>query len=64
VGDRLTRPFRCFTLISLDTVLARIHMYTYSHIRRESLGFVHRSRTIFCRPVPNLSVTIRNFFIR
>jgi hypothetical protein len=26
-------------------------------------GFVHRSRTIFCRAVPNLSITIRNFFI-
>jgi hypothetical protein len=33
------------------------------HVRRESLGFVHRSRTIFCRPVRNLSVTIRNFCI-
>ena len=26
-------------------------------------GFVHQSRTIFCRAVPNLSITIRNFFI-
>jgi hypothetical protein len=26
-------------------------------------GFVHRSRTIFCRAVPNLSITIRNFFV-
>jgi hypothetical protein len=26
------------------------------HARRERLGFV---RTLFCRPVPNLSVTIR-----
>jgi hypothetical protein len=26
-------------------------------------GFVHHSRTIFCRAVPNLSITIRNFFI-
>jgi hypothetical protein len=36
----------------------------YSHLQvlRESLGFVHRSRTISCRPVPNRSVTIR-FFI-
>jgi hypothetical protein len=34
------------------------------HVRRESLGFVHRSRTILCRPVPNpLIVTIRNFDI-
>jgi hypothetical protein len=27
------------------------------------LGFVHHSRTIFCRAVPNLSITIRNFCI-
>jgi hypothetical protein len=26
-------------------------------------GFVHRSRTIFCRAVPNLSITIRNLCI-
>jgi hypothetical protein len=26
-------------------------------------GFVHRSRTLFCRAVPNLSITIRNFCI-
>jgi hypothetical protein len=26
-------------------------------------GFVHRSRTVFCRAVPNLSITIRNCFI-
>jgi hypothetical protein len=26
-------------------------------------GFVHRSRTLFCRAVPNPNVTIRNFFI-
>jgi hypothetical protein len=29
---------------------------------RERLGFVYRSRAIFCRPVPNLNVTIRNLF--
>jgi hypothetical protein len=28
--------------------------------RRWGLGFVHRSRTIFCRAVPNLRVTIGN----
>jgi hypothetical protein len=34
------------------------------HVRLESLGFVHRSRTIFYRPVPNLGdVTVRNFRI-
>ena len=32
------------------------------HVRRERLGFVPRSGTNFCRPVPNLSVMIRNFF--
>jgi hypothetical protein len=26
-------------------------------------GFVHRSRTLFCRDVPNPYLTIRNFFI-
>jgi hypothetical protein len=28
-----------------------------------SFGFVHDSRTLFCRDVPNPSITIRNFFI-
>jgi hypothetical protein len=37
--------------------------YRGLHVRRERLGFVARSRTILCRPVPNPSVTIRNFFI-
>jgi hypothetical protein len=26
-------------------------------------GFVHHSRTLFCRAVPNPNLTIRNFFI-
>jgi hypothetical protein len=26
-------------------------------------GFVYRSRTLFCRAVPNPNITIRNFFI-
>ena len=26
-------------------------------------GFVHHSRSIFCRAVPNPSLTIRNFFV-
>ena len=26
-------------------------------------GFVHQSRTLFCRAVPNPNITIRNFFI-
>jgi hypothetical protein len=37
--------------------------YPHVHVRRERLGFVARSRTSFCRPVPNLSVTIRNLCI-
>jgi hypothetical protein len=32
-------------------------------VRRWGLGFVHRSRAIFCRAVPNPSVTIRNVCI-
>ena len=35
--------------------------YSRVHVRRERLGFVHRSRAIFCRPAPNLNVTIRTF---
>jgi hypothetical protein len=27
--------------------------YSHVHVRRESLGFLHRSGTSFCRPVPN-----------
>ena len=26
-------------------------------------GFVHHSRTVFCRAVPNPNTTIRNFFV-
>ena len=37
--------------------------YSHVHVRRESLEFVHRCMSILCRPVPNLSVTIRNLFI-
>ena len=37
--------------------------YQGLHVRRVSLGFAHRSRTIFCRPVPNRAVAIRNCFI-
>jgi hypothetical protein len=32
------------------------------HVQRWGLGFVHRSRTIFCRAAPNLSVAIRKLF--
>jgi hypothetical protein len=38
--------------------------YSHAHARRGSLGFVHRSRGNFCRPVPNVSVTILNFVHR
>jgi hypothetical protein len=37
--------------------------YRGLHARRESLGFVHRSRAIFCRAAPNPNVTIRNLCI-
>jgi hypothetical protein len=33
------------------------------YVRRERLGFVHRSWTLFCRPMRNLSVTIRSFLL-
>jgi hypothetical protein len=36
--------------------------YSQVDVRHESLGFDHSSKTIFCRPVPNLSVAIRSFF--
>ena len=38
-------------------------LYSHVRVRCESLGFVPRSRAIFSRPVPNLSVAIRNFCI-
>jgi hypothetical protein len=34
--------------------------YSHVHVRRERLGFVPRSRTILCRPVPNPLRLIRN----
>jgi hypothetical protein len=37
--------------------------YSHVHVRRESLGFVARSRAIFCHAVPNLSIANRNFII-
>jgi hypothetical protein len=37
--------------------------YRRLHVQRWGLGFVYRSRTIFCRAVPDLSVTMRNVFI-
>jgi hypothetical protein len=38
---------------SLYRTIARTEGYTGLHVRRESVGAVPRSRTIFCRPVPN-----------
>jgi hypothetical protein len=46
--------------ISLDTMVARTGGYTYD-VGVWDLSIVHGS--IFCRAVPNLSVTIRNFCI-
>jgi hypothetical protein len=37
--------------------------YSHVHVRRESVGFVHHSRTILCRTLPNPNDTIRNFCI-
>jgi hypothetical protein len=37
--------------------------YRKLRVRRWGFGFVHRSRSSFCRAVPNLRVTIRNFCI-
>jgi hypothetical protein len=57
VGDELTRQFRDARRFPST----RFSPYSHVHVRRERLGFVYHSRAIFCRAVPNLSVTIRNF---
>jgi hypothetical protein len=44
-----------------DFPLEDCSAYSHVHARRESLGFVPRSRSIFCRPAPNPA--IRNFCI-
>jgi hypothetical protein len=46
--------------ISLYTMIPRTGGYVYDV---GGLGFVCHSRAIFCRAVPNLSGTIRNFSI-
>jgi hypothetical protein len=46
--------------ISLVTVVARTRMCTHD---AKGWGSFHRSRTLFCRPVPHPSVTIRNFCV-
>jgi hypothetical protein len=47
----------------VDFPLHDTSTYRGLRVRRWGLGFVHRSRTIFCRAVPNLSVTVRDFCI-
>jgi hypothetical protein len=44
-----------------DAPLEECSPYSHEHVRRESLGVVHRSSAIFCRPAPNLRrYAIRN----
>jgi hypothetical protein len=45
--------------ILLSKIVARTRMYT--HAAKVCMGFVHRSRAVFCRPAPNPTITIRNF---
>jgi hypothetical protein len=68
VANRNGRGFRvgarsCGRFAPAD--LPRHDCSSYSHVivRRESVGVIPRSRTIFCRAVPNLNVTIRDFCI-
>jgi hypothetical protein len=49
------------TVVSALTHYCKAHRGL--HVRRESLVVVPRSRAIICRSVPNLSVTIRNFYV-
>jgi hypothetical protein len=53
----LTRPFAT----PADFAQHDRSPFSHVHVRRERVGFVHRSRTIFCRPVPNHHVTIATF---
>jgi hypothetical protein len=59
VGDRSRGRFA----MPADFTLHDGSPYSHVHVRRERLGVVARSSTIFCRAVPNLGVTIRNFCI-
>ena len=54
---------RCRFATPADFPLQHCSPYSHAHVRRERLGCVYRSRAVFCRPLPNLSVTIRSFFI-
>ena len=58
VGDRSRGRFAT----PADSPHQDCSAYRGIHARRESLGFVHRSRAIFCRPAPNPNRPIRNFF--
>ena len=60
-GDELTPPFR---LSPADFPLQYCSPYRGLHVRRESLGFVHRVRAMFWRPVPNPIRSIRIFLHR
>jgi hypothetical protein len=60
VGDRSRGRFAT----PADFPLQDCIPYPHVHVRRESLGFVSRSRAIFCRPVPNPNRSIRNFLHR
>ena len=57
MGDRSRRRF----VTPADFPLNDCSPYSRVHVRRDSLGFFPRSRTIFCRPEPNPSSPIRNF---
>jgi hypothetical protein len=48
VGDRSRRRFAT----PADFLVRDCSPDRGLHVRRESVGFVHRSRSIFCRPVP------------
>ena len=59
MGDRLRGRFAT----PADFALQDCSPYSHVHVHSESLGFVHRSGTVLCRPVPNLRGTTRNFCI-
>jgi hypothetical protein len=60
VGDRSRSRFAT----PAESPLRGCSPYSHLHIRRDRLGFVHRSRAIFYHPVPNPSVTIASFLHR
>ena len=47
-GRSLTRPYAT----PADSPLQDCGLYSHVHVRRGSLGLVHRSRAVFCRPLP------------